>query len=111
MQPWTFAHGDLTARNVIRRPDGGLTLIDWEWAGRYPPGYELAFLWFSFGDLPGGRDRVESVVPAARREAFLACAVLIEAMHLHWINASADRRVFQSRHARTLASLLAALDA
>lgn len=42
--PLRFAHGDVTARNLIRRiPDGSLVLIDWEWAGLHPPVYDLAF--------------------------------------------------------------------
>src|ERR1700678_939052 len=46
---WHFAHGDITARNVLRDNKGRSVLIDWEWAGLYPAGYELAFLWFSLG--------------------------------------------------------------
>lgn len=67
-----FAHGDLTARNVlaangIASPDGtggsGPTLIDWEWAGLHPPGYDLAFLWYSLVELPDARARVERHAP------------------------------------------------
>jgi Phosphotransferase enzyme family len=36
----SFAHGDITARNVMTSTRG-LTLIDWEWAGLYPKDYDL----------------------------------------------------------------------
>ena len=75
-----FAHGDLTARNVLRHDDG-LAIIDWEWAGLYPVGYDAAFLWFSLGDLPGGRAHVEDSL-RTDTECFLLCALLIQLWHL-----------------------------
>lgn len=74
---WGFAHGDITARNVLKDADGHLSLIDWEWAGLYPIGYELAFLWFSLADVPGGRARVEAIVPPGREAGFLLSAALV----------------------------------
>lgn len=80
---YRFCHGDITARNVLREAGTGeLVLIDWEWAGLYPPGYELAFLWYSVIDVPGGRGRVEA--RAERPEAFLLSALLITLWHLQW---------------------------
>lgn len=80
---YRFCHGDMTARNVLRRDDTGeLVLIDWEWAGLHPEGYELAFLWYSLIDVPGGRERVEA--SAARPEAFLLSALLVTLWHLQW---------------------------
>jgi aminoglycoside phosphotransferase (APT) family kinase protein len=73
-----FAHGDLTARNVIAT-DKGPVLIDWEWAGLYPPGYDRAFLWFSLIDIESGRLQVEVDEPA-----FLLSALLIQLWHLQW---------------------------
>jgi hypothetical protein len=75
-----FAHGDLTARNVLRHQHG-LALIDWEWAGLYPAGYDSAFLWFSLGDLAGGRAHVE-VSLETDEQCFLLCALLIQLWHL-----------------------------
>jgi hypothetical protein len=77
-----FGHGDLTARNILRCPDGQ-ALIDWEWAGLYPDGYELAFLWFSLVDVEHGRKRVEEHLDSDER-AFLLSALLIQLWHLHW---------------------------
>lgn len=77
-----FGHGDLTARNVLESSDGA-TLIDWEWAGLYPDGYELAFFCFSLVDVENGRALVEAHVDADPR-AFLLSALLIQLWHLHW---------------------------
>ena len=77
-----FAHGDLTARNVMRGSEG-MTLIDWEWAGLYPDGYELAFFWFSLVDVEGGRARIEAQVGTGQA-AFLLSALLVQLWHLQW---------------------------
>jgi len=77
-----FAHGDVTARNVLAR-ENEPTLIDWEWAGLYPPGYDAAFLWFSLGEVEGGRAHVERS-SQADETSFLLCALLIELWHLQW---------------------------
>jgi Ser/Thr protein kinase RdoA (MazF antagonist) len=77
-----FAHGDLTARNVLR--DATKTaLIDWEWAGYYPPGYDAAFLWFSLVDSEGGRARVEQSL-IVDEQAFLLSALLVQLWHLQF---------------------------
>jgi hypothetical protein len=74
-----FAHGDMTARNVLLSTRG-LVLIDWEWAGRYPAGYDHAFLWFSLIDAPASRSAVERRVDA--NDGFWLSALLIELWHL-----------------------------
>jgi hypothetical protein len=100
-----FAHGDVTARNVLRTSDGELVLIDWEWAGLYPPGYERAFLWLSLVDVPGGRDAVEASVPAADEAGFLLSAVLVQLLHLDlWRRR--PPQPFLATHRDTLAGLL-----
>jgi aminoglycoside phosphotransferase (APT) family kinase protein len=77
-----FAHGDLVPRNVLRA-DEVMTLIDWEWAGLHPRGYDEAFLWFSLQDVDGGRAHVER--GATVDEApFLLSALIIELWHLQW---------------------------
>ena len=80
---WVFAHGDVTPRNVLTGPDG-MVLIDWEWAGLYPDGYELAFLWYALADLPAARRTVEEAV-TTDPAAFWLSALLIELLHLEWL--------------------------
>lgn len=98
-----FCHGDVTARNVLRGEDSELVLIDWEWAGLYPEGYELAFLWYSLIDVPGGRDRVEA--RADRVEPFLLSALLITLWHLQWYLPGP----FRAKHLETRDELVARL--
>jgi hypothetical protein len=78
-----FGHGDITARNVLRSSaTGEAVLIDWEWAGRYPRGWDLAFLWFTLVDAPGARRQVEALVPAADEAWFWRSALLVQVLHL-----------------------------
>jgi hypothetical protein len=77
-----FAHGDVTARNVLAHGNEP-ALIDWEWAGLYPPGYDAAFLWFSLGEVQGGRAHIERS-SKVDEQSFLLCALLIEMWHLQW---------------------------
>jgi hypothetical protein len=98
-----FAHGDLTARNVLASDAGELVLIDWEWAGLYPPEYDLAFLWFSLADVPDARARVEPQVSSMDR--FLLSALLIQLWHLQWYTPAG----FRERHLRTRDELIARL--
>lgn len=100
--PWVFAHGDVTPRNVLAGPDGPV-LIDWEWAGIYPDGYELAFLWFVLVDLPDARRAVEDEVDSDPQTFWLS-ALLIELLHLEWVSAP-----FRPRHLETKALLVARL--
>jgi hypothetical protein len=77
-----FGHGDITARNVLRAADGSAVLIDWEWAGRYPRPWDLAFLWFTLVDLPGARAEVEAAIGEEDEAWFWRSALLVQLLHL-----------------------------
>ncbi len=79
---WVFTHGDITPRNVLVGPDRP-ALIDWEWAGPYPDGYELAFLWYILADLPASRDLLADHVETDPT-AFWLSALLVQLLHLEW---------------------------
>ena len=51
---WHFAHGDVTARNVLCDQDGRSLLIDWEWAWSVPGGLRARLRVVFFGHLPAG---------------------------------------------------------
>lgn len=78
---WTFAHADITPRNVLAGREG-FVLIDWEWAGLYPAAHDLAFLWFVLVDLPAARAVVERAVPAGDLASFRLCALATSLWHL-----------------------------
>lgn len=100
-----FAHGDITARNVLRSDSGGRVLIDWEWAGRYPRGWDLAFLWFSVVDTPNARQRVEQAIPQRDQGWFWRSALLIQLLHLS-LPGLAPGSEFRSKHEASLDELL-----
>ncbi|MBQ1162417.1 aminoglycoside phosphotransferase family protein [Streptomyces sp. A73] len=77
--PWQFCHGDALLTNVMLGPTGP-SLVDWEHAGWYLPGYDLASLWAVLGDAPLARRRLSQLAQAAgpaARDAFLVNLMLI----------------------------------
>ena len=96
-----FSHGDLTARNVLRSDRSGLVLIDWEWAGLYPIGYDAAFLWFSLVDVDGGRARVAAATPDGAEPWFWVSALLIELFHLQIYAGRPELAAVMPRHLST----------
>lgn len=79
---WVFAHADINPSNVLAGQDGAF-LVDWEWAGLYPDGYDLAFLWFVLIDMPDARAVVERQVDTDPTVFWLS-ALIIELLHLEW---------------------------
>ncbi|WP_448319887.1 aminoglycoside phosphotransferase family protein [Streptomyces sp. CO7] len=74
-----FCHGDALLSNILVSPTGPV-LVDWEHAGWYLPGYDLATLWTVLGDAPDLRRQISQLAqqqgPAAR-DAFLVNLMLI----------------------------------
>ena len=74
-----FCHGDALLSNILLSPAGPV-LVDWEHAGWYLPGYDLATLWSVLGDAPVARRQIsqlaQSAGPAAR-DAFLVNLMLV----------------------------------
>ncbi|MFD9381334.1 aminoglycoside phosphotransferase family protein [Streptomyces sp. NPDC059999] len=77
--PWQFNHGDALLSNLLLSPAGPV-LLDWEHAGWYLPGYDLATLWTVLGDAPAARGQISRLAqqqgPAAR-DAFLVNLMLV----------------------------------
>ncbi|MER6915083.1 aminoglycoside phosphotransferase family protein [Streptomyces sp. NPDC000594] len=74
-----FCHGDALLSNVLLSPAGPV-LVDWEHAGWYLPGYDLATLWTVLGDAPAARRRVSQAAQLAgpdARDAFLVNLMLV----------------------------------
>ncbi|MFE9120070.1 aminoglycoside phosphotransferase family protein [Streptomyces sp. NPDC007172] len=76
---WQFSHGDALLSNILLSPAGPV-LVDWEHAGWYLPGYDLATLWAVLGEAPAERRQIASAAqeagPAAR-DAFLVNLMLV----------------------------------
>ncbi|MFD7064173.1 aminoglycoside phosphotransferase family protein [Streptomyces sp. NPDC059906] len=74
-----FCHGDALLSNVLMSPAGPV-LVDWEHAGWYLPGYDLATLWAVLGDAPVARRQISQIAQAtgtAARDAFLVNLMLV----------------------------------
>jgi hypothetical protein len=99
---WVFAHADVNPSNVVSGGEGAY-LLDWEWAGLYPDGYDLAFLWFVLADLPEARSVVERRIRSDPM-VFWLCALLVELLHLEWFHGE-----FRPRHEATRDALVARL--
>ncbi|MEU6175984.1 aminoglycoside phosphotransferase family protein [Streptantibioticus parmotrematis] len=74
-----FCHGDALLSNVLLSPTGP-ALVDWETAGWYLPGYDLAVLWSVLGADPLARRQISQLAqkdgPAAR-DAFLVNLMIV----------------------------------
>lgn len=74
-----FGHGDALLSNVLLSPSGPV-LVDWEHAGWYLPGYDLATLWTVLGDAPEARRHISQLAQMAgpvARDAFLVNLMLV----------------------------------
>ncbi|MBZ4014839.1 aminoglycoside phosphotransferase family protein [Streptomyces purpurogeneiscleroticus] len=77
--PGQFCHGDALLNNVLLSPAGPV-LLDWEHAGWYLPGYDLATLWSVLGDAPVARRQISQLAQAAgpaARDSFLVNLMLV----------------------------------
>ncbi|MFI1800346.1 aminoglycoside phosphotransferase family protein [Streptomyces sp. NPDC020379] len=74
-----FCHGDALLSNILLSPAGPV-LVDWDQAGWYLPGYDLATLWTVLGDAPGARRQISQYAQQAgtvSRDAFLVNLMLV----------------------------------
>jgi hypothetical protein len=74
-----FCHGDALLSNILMSPAGPV-LVDWEHAGWYLPGYDLATLWSVLGDAPVARRGISQIAQSAgpaSRDAFLVNLMLV----------------------------------
>jgi hypothetical protein len=74
-----FCHAHALLSNVLLSPTGPV-LVDWEHAGWYLPGYDLATLWTVLGDDPQARrevSRLAQLSGTTARDAFLVNLMLV----------------------------------
>ncbi|WP_431783785.1 aminoglycoside phosphotransferase family protein [Streptomyces chumphonensis] len=76
---WQFCHGDALPANVLLAPSGPV-LVDWEHAGWYLAGYDLATLWSVLGEAPLARRQISVAAQAAgpaTQDAFLVNLMVV----------------------------------
>lgn len=88
-----FCHGDARPDNILLAPSGPV-LVDWENAGWYLPGYDLATLWCALGDSLAARRQISQLAqrsgPAAR-DAFLVNLMLVLTKEVRACEAAVQR--------------------
>jgi hypothetical protein len=92
---WQFCHGDALLTNVLLAPPGP-ALVDWEHAGWYLPGYDLATLWVVLGDAPMARRHVSQLAQAqgpAARDAFLVNLMLVLTREIRTYESAIQRTI------------------
>ncbi|MHA6758865.1 aminoglycoside phosphotransferase family protein [Streptacidiphilus sp. PAMC 29251] len=97
-----FCHGDALLTNVLLAPSGPV-LVDWEQAGWYLPGYDLAVLWTVLSGDTAARRQISQVAQSSGtlpRDAFLVnlILVLIREIRLHDVpGANEEQRILIRR--------------
>lgn len=77
--PWQLCHGDALLGNLLLAPSGPV-LLDWEQAGWYLPGYDLAVLWSVLSGDTAARRQISQLAQSGgtlARDAFLVNLVLV----------------------------------
>ncbi|MGW1707891.1 aminoglycoside phosphotransferase family protein [Streptomyces sp. NPDC002206] len=90
-----FCHGDALLSNILLSPTGPV-LVDWEHAGWYLPGYDLATLWAVLGDAPVARRQISQLAQAtgpAARDAFLVNLMLVLTREIRTYETAVQRAI------------------
>ncbi|MGW6534599.1 aminoglycoside phosphotransferase family protein [Streptomyces sp. NPDC055011] len=100
-----FCHGDALLSNILLSPAGPV-LVDWEHAGWYLPGYDLATLWAVLGDAPLARRQISQMAqqqgPAAR-DAFLVNLMIVLTREIRTYETAVQRTIKEAPPAGTVA--------
>jgi hypothetical protein len=93
-----FCHGDALLSNMLLSSTGPV-LVDWEHAGWYLPGYDLATLWMVLGDAPLARRQISQLAQApgpAARDAFLVNLMLVLTREIRTYETAVQRTMRES---------------
>ncbi|MFI9646488.1 aminoglycoside phosphotransferase family protein [Streptomyces sp. NPDC052040] len=93
-----FCHGDALLSNMLLSPTGPV-LVDWEHAGWYLPGYDLATLWAVLGDAPVARRHISQIAQSggpASRDAFLVNLMLVLTREIRTYETAVQRSMHEA---------------
>jgi hypothetical protein len=96
-----FCHGDALLSNILLSPTGPV-LVDWEHAGWYLPGYDLATLWAVLGDAPAARRQISQLAQqpgTAARDAFLVNLMLVLTREIRTYETAVQRTMREAQPA------------
>ncbi|CAM5690302.1 Aminoglycoside phosphotransferase family protein OS=Streptomyces tendae OX=1932 GN=F3L20_21830 PE=3 SV=1 [Streptomyces tendae] len=86
----------------------GPVLVDWEHAGWYLPGYDLATLWAVLGDAPEARRQISQIAQStgtAARDAFLVNLMLVLTREIRTYETAVQRSMHRSGRRRPIPGL------
>ncbi|MFC7217740.1 aminoglycoside phosphotransferase family protein [Streptomyces polyrhachis] len=95
--PGQFCHGDALLSNMLLSPAGPV-LVDWERAGWYLPGYDLATMWAVLGDAAEARRQISQLAQAAgpaARDAFLVNLMLVLTREIRTYESAVQRTMHE----------------
>jgi hypothetical protein len=84
--PSQLNHGDPLPGNILRTPDGGWALLDWEFTGLFLPGFDLAMLRILLAKTPASAGHIEAIVArSGQLDPYLVnlAVVLSRERHMH----------------------------
>jgi hypothetical protein len=90
-----FCHGDALLSNILLSPAGPV-FVDWEHAGWYLPGYDLATLWSVLGDAPLARRQISQLAQqagTASRDAFLVNLMIVLTREIRTYETAVQRTI------------------
>ncbi|MHC0431790.1 aminoglycoside phosphotransferase family protein [Streptomyces sp. O3] len=93
-----FCHGDALLSNILLSPAGPV-LVDWEHAGWYLPGYDLATLWSVLGESPAARRQISQLAQAAGptvQDAFLVNLMLVLTREIRTYETAVQRTMHET---------------
>ncbi|AEW93118.1 putative phosphotransferase [Streptantibioticus cattleyicolor NRRL 8057 = DSM 46488] len=93
-----FCHGDALLSGVLLSPTGPV-LVDWEHAGWYLPGYDLAMLWTALGEDPVTRRQISQLAQAGGtlvRDSFLVNLMLVVTREIRTLESAVQRSMHSS---------------
>lgn len=90
-----FCHGDALLSNILLSPAGPV-FVDWEHAGWYLPGYDLATLWSVLADAPLARRQISQLAQqagTASRDAFLVNLMIVLTREIRTYETAVQRTI------------------
>ncbi|MFD8912419.1 aminoglycoside phosphotransferase family protein [Streptomyces sp. NPDC059575] len=93
-----FCHGNALLSNILLSPTGPV-LVDWEHAGWYLPGYDLATLWLALGSAPDARRHISQIAQfggPASRDAFLVNLMLVLTREIRTYETAVQRSMHET---------------
>lgn len=109
----TFAHGDFRLSNILHTPGDRLGVVDWEYAGTYPPHYDRALLNVHLADATNARARLlwlSEGLPTSDQLALWVCTAFLSAHEIKIHRRDMPGSTHEATSARVLSDAMVRLE-